>query len=186
VLLACACASGFVFAHRPQQASGSTTSTPKSTSAKRKSTSKKHHATKREPTQKVPTPDRITEIQSALAHNGYYQGTPSGKWDATTVAAMQKFQSANGLDPSGKLDALSLQKLGLGSSVAGVSAPRPPTPPSAVPSAAPAGQPGKPSAGGMGAGTQTASNAAPSGSTSANVAPAPNADRAAPSAKPQR
>jgi hypothetical protein len=41
---------------------------------------------------------------------------------------MQKFQSANGLDPSGKLDATSLQKLGLGSGIAGVSAPKQPTP----------------------------------------------------------
>jgi hypothetical protein len=41
---------------------------------------------------------------------------------------MQKFQSGNGLEPSGKINALSLQKLGLGSEIAGVSAPKPPTP----------------------------------------------------------
>jgi peptidoglycan hydrolase-like protein with peptidoglycan-binding domain len=78
---------------------------------------------------KAPTPDRITEIQTALARGGYYQGDPNGKWDTNTVAAMQKFQSANGLDSTGKLDALSLQKLGLGSDIAGVSAPKPLTPP---------------------------------------------------------
>ena len=38
---------------------------------------------------------------------------------------MQKFQSSNGLESNGKLDALSLQKLGLGSDIAGVSAPKP-------------------------------------------------------------
>jgi peptidoglycan hydrolase-like protein with peptidoglycan-binding domain len=79
--------------------------------------------------QKSPTPDRISEIQSSLASNGYYQGNPNGKWDASTVGAMQKFQSANGLEPTGKLDALSLQKLGLGSDIAGVSAPKQAAPP---------------------------------------------------------
>jgi peptidoglycan hydrolase-like protein with peptidoglycan-binding domain len=73
----------------------------------------------------APTPDRISEIQSALARGGYYKGDPNGKWDSDTVAAMQKFQSANGLDSTGKLDAPTLQKLGLGSDIAGVSAPKP-------------------------------------------------------------
>src|ERR1700749_3734243 len=97
-------------------------------SNKKKSSSKKSHHSRREPTQKAPTPERISEIQSSLARGGYYQGEPNGKWDSNTVAAMQKFQSANGLDPSGKLDATSLQKLGLGSGIAGVSAPKQPTP----------------------------------------------------------
>jgi hypothetical protein len=82
----------------------------------------------RTPTQKAPTADRISEIQSALARGGYYQGDPNGKWDSSTVSAMQKFQSANGIEPTGKLDAPTLQKLGLGSDIAGVSAPRPVTP----------------------------------------------------------
>lgn len=81
----------------------------------------------------APTPDRIEDIQSALATNGYYQVTPNGKWDSTTVAALQKFQSDHGLDANGKLDALSLQKLGLGSEIAGVSAPRPVKPATANP-----------------------------------------------------
>jgi hypothetical protein len=115
----------------PQSASHSS-----STSAKKKS---KKHRSKREPTQKVPTPQRISEIQSALARGGYYQGEPNGKWDANTISALQKFQSGNGLDPNGKLNALSLQKLGLGSEIAGVSAPRPvaPAPTPNSPSAAP-------------------------------------------------
>jgi peptidoglycan hydrolase-like protein with peptidoglycan-binding domain len=95
-------------------------------SSKKKKSSKKSRHSRREPTQKAPTADRISEIQSSLARGGYYQGEPNGKWDANTIAAMQKFQSANGLDPSGKLDASSLQKLGLGSGIAGVSAPKPP------------------------------------------------------------
>jgi peptidoglycan hydrolase-like protein with peptidoglycan-binding domain len=95
---------------------------------KKPSAKKKHHYARREPKQKAPTPERISEIQSALARNGYYQGNPNGKWDSNTIGAMQKFQSDHGLDATGKLDALSLQKLGLGSDIAGVSAPRPITP----------------------------------------------------------
>jgi peptidoglycan hydrolase-like protein with peptidoglycan-binding domain len=108
--------------------------------------SKKHHA-KSEPKQKAPTPDRITEIQSALLRGGYYRGDPNGKWDSNTVAAVQKFQSANGIEGTGKLDAPTLQKLGLGSDIAGVSAPKPvashsasPMPSSNTPNAAPTTQ----------------------------------------------
>ncbi|MGH9716554.1 MAG: peptidoglycan-binding domain-containing protein [Candidatus Acidiferrales bacterium] len=71
-----------------------------------------------------PSPERITQIQSALARGGYYKGDPNGKWNSDTVAALQKFQSAHNIDASGKLDAPTLQKLGLGSDIAGVAAPR--------------------------------------------------------------
>src|SRR6476646_5990122 len=77
--------------------------------------------------QKVPAPDRITEIQQALAKDGSFSGTPNGRWDDSTVEAMRKFQDAHGINPSGKLDAKTLQKLGLGSETAGVAAPLPPT-----------------------------------------------------------
>jgi peptidoglycan hydrolase-like protein with peptidoglycan-binding domain len=74
--------------------------------------------------QMAPTPDRIREIQSALAASDSYKGTPTGQWDAGSVEAMKHFQQVNGLNPTGKLDALSLQKLGLGSDTAGRGAPR--------------------------------------------------------------
>jgi hypothetical protein len=45
---------------------------------------------------------------------------------------MKKFQAGHGLNPSGKLDALTLQKLGLGSQTAGVAAPMPPIASSSV------------------------------------------------------
>lgn len=73
---------------------------------------------------KAPSKERAEEIQSALGRGGYYKSEPNGKWDARTREALRDFQEANGLPPTGKLDALSLQKLGLGSDVAGVSAPR--------------------------------------------------------------
>lgn len=81
---------------------------------------KRHHVT----LPKQPAADRTEEIQSALERGGFYSGNPNGKWDGGTQEALRRFQTANGLPPTGKLDALSLQKLGLGSDVAGLSAPR--------------------------------------------------------------
>lgn len=115
---------------------------------------KKHHV-KKVSGQKAPTADRISEIQTALSRDGYYQGEPNGKWDSNTVAAVQKFQSANGMDANGKLDAPTLQRLGLGSDIAGVSAPKPivpgspnPAPSSSAPSAVPVPQTSASSKGG--------------------------------------
>ncbi len=76
--------------------------------------------------QAAPTPERINEIQDALAKRGMYAGESTGKWDDSTSDAMKKFQSKNHLNPTGKLDAPTLQKLGLGSETAGVAAPTPP------------------------------------------------------------
>lgn len=98
-----------------------------------KSVKKKKTHKKRQRGQTTPTPDRIREIQSALAREGVYQGEPTGKWDAKSIEAMKKFQTAQGLNPTGKLDALSLQKLGFGSEVAGRAAPRPPAAPATPP-----------------------------------------------------
>src|SRR5260370_20066683 len=81
---------------------------------------------RRERGQKVPTPDRISEIQKALAKDGSFTGKPNGKWDASTIEATRKFQEAHGLNASGKLDAQTLQQLGLGSQTARVAAPVPP------------------------------------------------------------
>jgi peptidoglycan hydrolase-like protein with peptidoglycan-binding domain len=81
---------------------------------------------RRQPGQKAPTTDRVSEIQAALAQDGSFQGMPNGRWDDETAQAMRKFQSAHGLNPTGRLDALTLQKLGLGSQTAGVAAPTPP------------------------------------------------------------
>jgi peptidoglycan hydrolase-like protein with peptidoglycan-binding domain len=94
------------------------------------STKKGKKSSRRQPGQKAPSSDRISEIQSALAKDGSFTGTPNGKWDDSTVDAMKKFQSAHGLNPTGRLDAPTLQKLGLGSSTAGVAAPQ--APPGAV------------------------------------------------------
>lgn len=72
-----------------------------------------------------PSSERIQQIQQALARWGYFQGDPTGKWDAETIDAMKQFQQAEGIPANGKIDATSLQELGLGSDVAGLGAPRP-------------------------------------------------------------
>jgi peptidoglycan hydrolase-like protein with peptidoglycan-binding domain len=143
-LLAFACVLSAGAAQAQGASSGASSSS--SPAAETVSHKKKHHAVaKRQPSQKAPTADRITEIQSALTRGGYYQGDPNGKWDSNTVAAVEKFQSANGIDSNGKLDAPTLQKLGLGSDIAGVSAPKPVAPPSCC-STAPAAPPSSQSA----------------------------------------
>jgi len=108
-------------ADTPQSASSTSHASSKS---KRKPSKKKRTAAHRRPSQMAPTPDRISDIQSALARGGYYKGESNGKMDPDTVDAVQRFQAANGLDTTGKLDALTLQKLGLGSDIAGVSSPK--------------------------------------------------------------
>jgi peptidoglycan hydrolase-like protein with peptidoglycan-binding domain len=109
---------------KPRSSASKASGSAASGKAHAKKTSK--HSKRRERGQKVPTPDRITEIQQALAKDGSFTGTPNGKWNDFTVEAMKKFQAGHGLNPSGKLDALTLQKLGLGSQTAGVAAPMPP------------------------------------------------------------
>jgi peptidoglycan hydrolase-like protein with peptidoglycan-binding domain len=109
---------------KPKSAASNASSSAASGKARTKKTSK--HSKRRERGQKAPTPDRISEIQQALAKDGSFTGTPNGKWNDSTVEAMKKFQAGHGLNPSGKLDALTLQKLGLGSQTAGVAAPMPP------------------------------------------------------------
>jgi peptidoglycan hydrolase-like protein with peptidoglycan-binding domain len=103
----------------------------KSGSASHRSKSTKK-SKRRERGQKAPAPDRISEIQQALAKDGSYGGKPNGKWDDPTVEAMKRFQETHGLNPTGKLDAKTLQQLGLGSQTAGVAAPLPPLSSSAV------------------------------------------------------
>jgi hypothetical protein len=60
------------------------------------------------------TPDRATEIQTALIKAGYMTGQPTGTWDATSEQAMQKMQSDNGWQTKITPDSRALIKLGLG------------------------------------------------------------------------
>ena len=103
------------------------TTTPPSASKKKvtkKSSTTKANSTKRRKkpavaswrsTQKAPSPERYKEIQQALASKGYLQpDASSGVWDNSSVSALKKFQEDQSLEPSGKLDSLSIIALGLG------------------------------------------------------------------------
>lgn len=140
-LAAGTCVSAATGAKKPQgttvkkKTPGSSTTTSGSKTAGSKTASSKTRGKKtsrssRKKGQQTPTTDRVNEIQAALAKDGSYSGEPNGKWDASSVEALRKFQSGHGLNPTGRLDAPTLQKLGLGSTTAGVAPPQ--TPPGAV------------------------------------------------------
>jgi hypothetical protein len=61
----------------------------------------------------MPT-ERATQIQTALIKQGYMTGEPTGTWDASTAAAMQKLQGDNGWQTKITPDSRALIKLGLG------------------------------------------------------------------------
>ena len=89
----------------------------KSTPAKKTTLAKKTTAKKRvvrPRTQQKPTPERYTEIQEALIGRGHLQGSATGVWGTDSVAALKAFQESQKLEATGKIDALSLIRLGLG------------------------------------------------------------------------
>jgi len=59
-------------------------------------------------------PARVTEIQQALIREHYLNGEADGRWDATTEAAMQKYQADQGWQTKLMPDSRALKKLGLG------------------------------------------------------------------------
>jgi peptidoglycan hydrolase-like protein with peptidoglycan-binding domain len=118
-------------------AAGSTAAAQSSVNTKKSTSKKRKRAKATARGQKVPTPDRIREIQSALNREGAFGGQPTGKWDDATINAMKKFQENQGLNPTGKIDAVTLNKLGLGSDTAGKGAPIPTASSAAPPATSP-------------------------------------------------
>jgi peptidoglycan hydrolase-like protein with peptidoglycan-binding domain len=101
-----------------------TAQSSKSKKSSKKRTSSRKSSRKAKPAgQKAPAPDRIREIQSALQREGAMDGEPTGKWDDATIDGMKKYQEKQGLNPTGKIDAPTLNKLGLGAETAGKGAP---------------------------------------------------------------
>lgn len=64
--------------------------------------------------QKAIQPERVTQIQEALIRAHYLTGAADGQWDATTVAAMQKYQADHGWQTRLTPDSRALKTLGLG------------------------------------------------------------------------
>jgi hypothetical protein len=60
--------------------------------------------------------ERAREIQTALIREHYMDGDPSGSWDSSTQAAMQRYQADQGWQSRTIPDARALIKLGLGPS----------------------------------------------------------------------
>jgi len=61
-----------------------------------------------------PEPERIEQIQQALAQAGYFNGQPNGLWNDQTREAMRHYQTDHGFPATGLPEAKSLMKLGLG------------------------------------------------------------------------
>jgi hypothetical protein len=59
---------------------------------------------------------RARQIQTALIREHYMQGEPTGTWDSTSQAAMQRYQADHGWQSKTTPDARALIKLGLGPS----------------------------------------------------------------------
>ena len=51
------------------------------------------------------------DIQKALSQAGFLHTAPTGEWDATTTDAISRFQSANHLQVTGRINAATIQKL---------------------------------------------------------------------------
>lgn len=62
-----------------------------------------------------PDPERYQQIQQALAARGYFKGNANGVWGNDSVDALRRFQTDHKIsDNEGKINALSLNALGLG------------------------------------------------------------------------
>ena len=141
--LFCLVLPGFVIAQtdastapkKPAAAASSTASTKAKKSSTRHTTTKhtSSHATSRSSAHKTSKSvrgkkttkkrgqqaidsERARQIQEALIREHYMQGEPSGTWDASTQAAMQKFQADQGWQSKQIPDSRALIKLGLGPS----------------------------------------------------------------------
>lgn len=111
-----------------------------SKAAARKGSSKKgtvRKATTWRNRQLAPTPERYKEIQSALVAKGFLSPEDAnGSWNQASIDGLKKFQSAQNIDSSGKINSLSLIALGLG--------PKRESPPPAKPADPPPAKPVEP------------------------------------------
>ena len=65
--------------------------------------------------QTSPTSDRFKEIQDALVSKGYLPSEDAtGAWSTNSASALKRFQAEQTLDPTGKINSISLIALGLG------------------------------------------------------------------------
>jgi peptidoglycan hydrolase-like protein with peptidoglycan-binding domain len=96
----------------PKRPAASKAAAGKSTAAAK--SGRKKRVVARSRIQRQPTPERYTEIQQALVDKGYFSGKADGLWGPDSVAALKRFQEDQKLEATGKINALSLIRLGLG------------------------------------------------------------------------
>jgi len=90
-------------------------SAPAKTSTTKKTSSRRSHRKRRPRGQQKMDAQRVQIIQDALVRE-HYMTKATGKWDATTQAALQKYQADNGWQSKVVPDSRALIKLGLGPS----------------------------------------------------------------------
>jgi Putative peptidoglycan binding domain len=106
-----------------------------------KTSKKTRVATVRSRPQAIPTPQRYKQIQEALAAKGYLPANQAtGQWNDASVDALKRFQAAQNIESTGRINSLSLIALGLGpkrdgsaAAIAPQTSPAPPTPGPAAP-----------------------------------------------------
>jgi hypothetical protein len=126
------------WAAAPQKAPAKKSSSTKSVKSGAKTSSKKTSSRKKASArttwrnrQMAPTPQRYKEIQEALAAKGFLQPQDAtGVWNQTSIDALKRFQSAQNIEATGKINSLSLIALGLGPKRDPLV--KPPTPPPAL------------------------------------------------------
>lgn len=85
-------------------------------SAQKKGKTARTKKTSRKRGQQVIDSARARQIQEALIREHYLVGPPTGKWDSTSQAAMQRYQADQGWQSKTIPDSRALIKLGLGPS----------------------------------------------------------------------
>jgi peptidoglycan hydrolase-like protein with peptidoglycan-binding domain len=94
------------------------------TSGQTSTSHKLTHTTRHRPSshargQQAIEPERVSQIQQALIREHYMSGDASGKWDASTISAMQKYQADHGWQTKIMPDSRALKGLGLGPDYSG-------------------------------------------------------------------
>ncbi len=99
-----------------QHASTHTSAQKSKISHRRKASRRVAEQVKKKRGQQAIDSSRAREIQTALIREHYMEGEPTGTWDSTTQAAMQRYQADQGWQSKTTPDSRALIKLGLGPS----------------------------------------------------------------------
>jgi peptidoglycan hydrolase-like protein with peptidoglycan-binding domain len=93
-----------------------TSTTRKTTTSKKKTSASTRNSSRkgRSRGQQAIDVERVTQIQQALIREHYLSEDANGNWDASTIAAMQKFQKDQGWQTKLMPDSRAIKKLGLG------------------------------------------------------------------------